>query len=99
LQALLRQGYALNPMFGGSGPEGMPSLDARRVYATLILREQAGRFSLSAIVDGVFYQATTPDLPSGEALFLVIPEPASLAILAVGGLACLLRRRRSAAPG
>ena len=93
LQGLLRQGYELNPMFGGSGPEGVPSLDPQRVYMTLISREQAGRFSVYATVGGVFYQATTDDLTGGEALFLVVPEPTSLAILVVGGLACLIRRR------
>ena len=94
LQSLLRQGCDLNPMFGGGGPKPVESLDARGVYVTLIAREQTGRFSLTAGVGGEFYQASTDDLAGGGALFLVVPEPTSLAILLAVALACPIRRRR-----
>jgi hypothetical protein len=96
MQGLIRQGCDRNPMFGGSGPETMPSLDPQRVYMTLIPREETGRFAVSAEVGGLLYQAATDDLPSGT-LFLVVPEPTSAAILLLGALACVARRRRQTA--
>jgi hypothetical protein len=97
VQGLIRQGYERNPMFGGAGPEGLGPLGPRAVYMTMIPREQTGLFTVSASVAGESYLAAMDDLGNGEAMFLVVPEPTSLAILALGGLACLAGRRRTSA--
>ena len=58
------------------------------------IRRSSGRFTVSAAVGGEFYLAAMDDLGSGEAMFLVVPEPTSLAVLVVGGLACLMGSRQ-----
>lgn len=90
---LLQGGYAANPLFGGTGPSSLDSLDAFDVYATLI-PETGTLFNGS--VRGVTPIST--HLSDGEFAFLTgsppaIPEPATLTLSAWGLAALAITRR------
>jgi hypothetical protein len=85
-------GYSRDPQFGGTGAAVLGSLEGQAVYATLILEGIDGPFTVSGEIGGAALVATADSLANGGVLYLV-PEPASLAFLAIGGLACCHRSR------
>ena len=89
LLTLMEGGLACRAEFGGAGYEYMAALEAGAVYA-LLVPEGSTHFSMLA-GDCAFTHAET--LGHGQALYMM-PEPATLVLLAVGGLLALVRRRR-----
>ncbi|MBM4020308.1 MAG: PEP-CTERM sorting domain-containing protein [Planctomycetes bacterium] len=83
-------GYERDPAFGGAGYDWLAELPARGVYATLV-PEEISRFNCA------FDNARDPwawidTMAYGTPLY-AIPEPATLVLLALGGLALIGRRR------
>jgi hypothetical protein len=99
LQALLSLGYTRNAAVGGSGgPVVIASLPAGAGYATLVPSGTTANAQIGADVGNGPQLAMGANLANGQALYLMIPEPSSLVLAALGGLAVLVfwRRRRPA---
>lgn len=89
LTPLMTGGWAASPTFGGPGFSVLSTLGGHEVWATLVYEAWD---SVNADVYGAWKPLEGVSLTNGQSAFLV-PEPATLALLALGGLA-LMRRRR-----
>lgn len=89
LMNLKQGGFTRDPLFGGSGDELLTELPAGAVYA-LLVPEGSTHFNMMA--SGCQF-AHEESLGCGEAMYTV-PEPATLGLLVLGGMALVARRRR-----